>query len=207
MSVLRLSRWWMLLPAAAGLWLLWFAPAQAAGIDTGIAGSILLSLAAWGAVALTASAPRDTAAAMSPGETQAWIAFAFTLLIAAYLLRATDLLLAGDWLGDPLARRFGWRMAILVVAWVVVSAVVRMRTRGVEEDERDRAIQAIGISFAYGAVALSLIGYAVTLGLSPPERLAWVTPPAVANQMIFILLWGSIVDNAARGIAYWRDRR
>lgn len=207
MSPIRLSRWWMLLPAVAGLLLLWFAPARAAGIDTGIVGSLLLSLAAWGAVALTALAPRATAATMSPGETQAWIALAFTVLIAAYLLRATDLLMAGHWLDDPFARRFGWRIGILVVAWIVVSAVVRTRTRGVEEDERDRAIHAIGTSFGYGAVALCLIGYAVTLGLSPPERLTWVTPPAVANQMIFILLWGSIVDYAARGIAYWRDRR
>ena len=207
MSLMRLSRWWMLLPAAVGLWLLWFAPARTAGIDSGIVGSILLSLSAWGAVALTALAPRGTAATMSPGETQAWIALAFTLLIAAYLLRATDLLMAGHWLEDPNARRFGWRIGILVVAWIVVSALVRTRTSGVEEDERDRAIHAIGTSFGYGAVALCLIGYAVTLGFSPPERLAWVTPSAVANQMIFILLWGGIVGNAARGIAYWRDRR
>lgn len=207
MHVPRLSPWWALLPAGVGLWLLWLAPTRLAGFDTGIAGCILLSLSAWAAIALAAAAPRAAAATMSPGETQSWIAFVFCVLIAAYLLRATDLLMAGEWLRDAEARRVAVRIGILVAAWIVVAVLAGKRNRGVAEDERDRAVHAIGTSFAYGAVAMCLIGYAVTLGLSPPERLAWVTPPAVANQMIFILLWGSIVGYAARGIVYWRDRR
>lgn len=198
---------WMVLPLALlGLGLLWLAPARWGGMDTGIVGSVLVGLSAWLALAVVASVPASDRARFSPGEARAWIAFAFTLLLALELLRMADLLAAGWW--QPGMRPVLVHVGILVAAWIVVAALARSKLGGaVVEDERDRAIDAAGGSVGHAAMALCLIGVAVMLGLSPPERLAWVTPPVMATQMLFILLWSGVVDYATRGVLYWRDRR
>ena len=52
-----------------------------------------------------------------------------------------------------------------------------------------------------------VLGIAVMLGLSPPERLAWATLPMVAHLLVFAVVWGGLVEHAAMALMYWRDRR
>ena len=198
---------WKVLPSAViGLALLWLAPVRWGGMDSGIIGSVFVGLSAWLALAVVASVPASDQARFSPGEARAWIAFAFSLLLTLELLRMSDHLAAGWW--QPGMRHVLAHVGILIAAWIVVAALARRKLRGaVVEDERDRAIDAVGGSVGHVAMVLCLIGFAVMLGLSPPQRLTWVTPPVVATQMLFILLWSGIVDYATRGVLYWRDRR
>lgn len=47
----------------------------------------------------------------------------------------------------------------------------------------------------------------MALGLSPPEKLVWATPLAVANMLVFALVWSSLFEHAAAAVHYWRDTR
>ena len=98
-------------------------------------------------------------------------------------------------------------MAILVF-WAVIAAVLRGR-RGdvVTEDERDRAIDAKAEGWARGALTFCLVGLIAMLGLSPAGKLQWATPTMLALQLLFVLLWASLVRNAVVAAMYWRDRR
>ena len=51
------------------------------------------------------------------------------------------------------------------------------------------------------------LALAVTLGLSPVERLAWATHFMIANLLVFALMWGWLCEYVATAMLYWRDRR
>ena len=76
-----------------------------------------------------------------------------------------------------------------------------------EEDERDREIAARAAGWGRGALVLCLVGIAVMLGFSPPERLQWATHFMVANLLVFVLMWHCLVEYAATVAMYVRDRR
>ena len=74
----------------------------------------------------------------------------------------------------------------------------------VQEDERDRAVEAAADAWSHAALAFVIIGYAVLFGFSPPERLRWATPIVIANLLMFALVCSCFVGGL---VAVWRYRR
>lgn len=206
-----LPRWGfagLLAVAAIALWLLLAGPARVLGFDAGNAGMALLVATAWAALWAIQRMPRAGDDAVAPGEWRAWIGLGFMLAALAYSLAKADVLSAAPIFENPDARAVGRNIAMLVVAWIVLSAVLRGRSDGaVQEDERDREIERNASGWARGALTLCVIGVAVMLALSPSAKLAWATPPAIANLLVFALLWSSVVEHAVTAISYVRDRR
>lgn len=109
---------------------------------------------------------------------------------------------------NPDAGRVGRNVAMLAIAWMVLSNVLGARWRAkVQEDERDRAIEARAASFARTSLALYVIGLAVMLGFSPAEKLAWAPLPMVAHLLVIGLILSCMVEYGVTAVAYWRDRR
>lgn len=198
----------LLLVGACATWLLLAGPDRVLGIDAGNLGVFALITVSWVSLIAVSRLPLDgIETAISPGEWRAWIALAFTAVIAAYAL-----IHAGAFQGPPLwknpdAQRVGRTIALMVVAWVILFAVLRQRWHGrVQEDERDREIAAQATDWARGALVVFVVGIAVTFGFSPPERLQWASHPMIAHLMILGLLVSSLVEYAISAVSYWRDR-
>jgi uncharacterized membrane protein len=95
----------------------------------------------------------------------------------------------------------------LLVAWSVLSRVVASRWKDeVQEDERDREIARQASGWGRGALIVCVIGMAVTLAFSPPDRLLWASHMMIANLLVLALMWGCLFEYAATAVAYWRDR-
>ncbi len=199
----------LVIVASIALWLLLAGPATVLGIDTGNAGVALLMTAAW--VSLYAiSRMRDggIGQAVSPGEWRAWLAFGFTAAIAVYAIAHAAVFQGPPLYRNPDAGRVGRNVAMLAIAWMVLSNVLGARWRAkVQEDERDRAIEARAASFARTSLALYVIGLAVMLGFSPAEKLAWAPLPMVAHLLVIGLILSCMVEYGVTAVAYWRDRR
>ncbi|PKM09970.1 MAG: hypothetical protein CVV15_07345 [Gammaproteobacteria bacterium HGW-Gammaproteobacteria-5] len=194
--------------AVLALWLAFAAPEQILGIDTGKTGFALLVIVGWLALYVLHRMPGSASAPMiSPGEWRAWIGLLFMAQILGYLLWKSDVLINAPLLHNPHARAVGNHVAMLFIAWLVVSQVMKSRWRGeVQEDERDREIGRIAANWGSGALTLCVIGVMVTLGLSPAERLNWATPMMVAHMLLFALLWATLIEHAVAAIQYWHDR-
>ena len=196
-----------LLATAAGLWLVFWSPdSMIPALRYGL-GSLLLGFgvsqtAVQLAVRRQTSFEQNTSAA----EAKAWLSLCFVGAITVYLLVGAPVLATGPAVGE--AARIGTKLMAILVFWIVIAAVLRGR-RGdtVTEDERDRAIDAKAEGWARGALTFCLIGLIAMLGLSPAEKLQWATPTLLAFQLLFVLLWASLVRNAVVAIMYWRDRR
>lgn len=205
------ARWMfvvLLLVGACATWLLLAGPDRMLGIDTGPLGVAVLVAVAWTSlIAVSRLPPQGIEAAVAPGEWRAWIAFAFTAVIAAYAL-----VHAGAFQGPPLwqnpdAQRVGRTIALLVVAWLILFAVLRRRWQGrVQEDERDREIAAKAEEWGRGALTFGVVAVAVTIGFSPPETLRWASHPMIAHLLVLTLIFGVLFEYAYSVLAYWRDR-
>lgn len=196
-----------LLASAAGLWLVFWSPdSMLPALRYGLGGPMLglgtSQLAIQLAVGRHTSFEQDTSAA----EAKAWLSLFFIGAITVYLLVGAPALASGPPLGE--AARIGTRLMAILVFWIVFAAVLRGR-RGdvVTEDERDRAIDAKAEGWARAALTFCLVGLIALLGLSPAGKLPWATPTMLALQLLFVLLWASLVRNAVVAIMYWRDRR
>ncbi len=196
-----------LLATLAGLWLVFWSPdSMIPTLRYGL-GSLLLGFgvsqtAVQLAVRRQTSFEQNTSAA----EAKAWLSLCFVGAITVYLLVGAPVLATGPAVGE--AARIGTKLMAILVFWIVIAAVLRGR-RGdtVAEDERDRAIDAKAEGWARAALTFCLIGLIAMLGLSPAEKLQWATPTMLAFQLLFVLLWASLVRNAVVAIMYWRDRR
>lgn len=195
--------------ALVSLWLLFVGPQQILGLDTGHIGFVLMSVTAWGSLYGLYRWPRNELdTVISPGEWRAWIGTLFMAMLTTYMLAAAYVSKGASLAESPYAGRVGGNVAMMFIAWIVVYSVLEKRWQGqVLEDERDREINRIAGSWGSGALAACIIGIAVTLGLSPAEKLAWAKPPMIAHMLIFSLLWGALVQCAVTAIQYWRDRR
>lgn len=193
--------------AGVAFWLLLAGPKELLGVDPGGFGFGLLVLVAWGAVHGISAAPRtELDDAVSPGEWRAWIGVGFTLGVMAYLLLKADVIAGADDMRD--LGRIGRNIVLLLITWAVVGQVLQWRWKDkVLEDERDREIEVRAAGWARGALVFSVIGVAVTLGLTPAARLAWATPIMLAHLLVFALVWHSLVEYAVTALSYWRDRR
>jgi hypothetical protein len=207
-----LRRWritGLLAIAGLALWLLFAAPSKLLGVDTGQAGMALLITAAWGSLYAIHRLPRGALEkAASPGEWKALIGTAFMLAVIAYFLSKVHVFQDAPIWNNPGAKAVGRNLAMLLIAWVVLSGVIASRWKGgVEEDERDREIARHAVGWGRGALVFCIVGIAVMLGFSPPGKLQWATPLAVANLLVFALLWGCLAEYAASVVYYRRDRQ
>lgn len=198
--------------ALPALWLLLAGPERVLGFDTGKLGMALLVTAAWTSLLALSKLPRgEGEAAIAPGEWKAWIGTGFMLMAVAYFfLKLRMLGLGGDAYPHPHAPHMAAiarNLVMLLVAWIILSQVIAARWKGrVQEDERDREIEAKAEGWGRGALVSCVIGYAVLFGFSPPYRLEWATHSMVANMLVFALMWGWLVEYAATAAMYWRDR-
>lgn len=196
----------LLLLAGLALWLLMAGPGRVLGFDPGKLGMALLVGTAWVALyGVQYTALGEYEKAVSPGEWKARIGFGFLLIASLYFLGHLDALRSE---ADADARAVGRNLVMLLIAWAVLSSVIASRWKGqVQEDERDREIASRGSAWGRGALVFAVIALAVTLGLSPQERLAWATPRMMSHLLIFSLIWGGLFEHAAMAVQYWRDRR
>lgn len=193
------------LPAA---WLLLAGPGHVAGIDSGHLGMILLITATWTSLLALSKLPRgEGEAAIAPGEWKAWIGTGFMLLALGFLLSRFDAFVGAT--ADLQAARDVVRsLVMLLVAWLVLSRVLAARWHGaVEEDERDREIEARASGWGRTALVSALLVLAGLLGVSPPDRLAWATHFSIANLLVLALMLGWLVESAAAATMYLVDRR
>ena len=199
----------LVLAAGAGLWLLLTGPSEVLGIDTGNAGVALLVTVTWISLYAVGRMPNgDLDNAVSPGEWHAWIAFGFTAAIAAYAIANAHLFQGPPLWQNPDANRIGRNIALLAIAWMILSQVLNARWRHkVQQDERDRAIEASAVSWARAGLGVYVIGLALMLGFSPAAKLAWAPPPMIAHLLIVGLILSCLIEYGITALAHWRDRR
>ena len=199
----------LVMVAAAGLWLLLAGPSKVLGVDTGSAGVALLVTVTWVSLYAIGSMPNGGLDnAISPGEWRAWIALGFTAAIAAYAVANAHLFQGPPLWQNPDANRVGRNIALLAIAWAILTQLLQARWRGkVQEDERDRAIEAQASSWARISLSVYAIGLALMLGFSPAAKLAWAPPPMVAHLLVVGLVLSCLVEYGVTAVAYWRDRR
>lgn len=198
----------LVLVAALALWLLWAGPDQWLGVDTGNAGVALLVTVAWVSLYRISRLPRgELETLVSPGEWRAWVGLGFSAVAMFYFLAHVQVFQHGDAFSNPAAAAVGKRLALLLIAWIILSRVMGSRWKGVQEDERDRQIERSAAAWGRSVLTAGLIGLAVTLGFSPADRLQWASHFMLANLLVFVLICGHAVDYAVSVFLYWRDRR
>lgn len=208
---MSLQRWGLpglILVAGLGLWLLLAGPPKLLGIDTGNAGVVLLMGTVWISLYAIGRMPRGALdAAASPGEWKAWTGVAFMAIAIAYFVAKAHVFRDGTAWNNPDAGIVGRNLVMLLIAWTVLSSVMSSRWKGaVQEDERDREIAAQASGWGRGAMMFWVIGIALLLGFSPPEKLQWATHLMIANLLVSALMWGFLCEYAATAVYYWRDR-
>jgi hypothetical protein len=175
-----------------------------------LAGAWVVWYLLWATLQESAAAARadGAAAPVSPGEQRAWIGLVFTAAILVYYALRGSQMVAADGGMAPEASAIGKHIGMLVAGWLVVMRVLRKRWRDtVEEDERDRGIQACASSWARVGLSAFVLCIAVMFAFSPPDRLQWAVPMTVSNLMMTGLIASSLLEYAVIGVAYWRDRR
>lgn len=196
---------WLIAPAALGLWLIVAIPSRWHGLDTGSIGAGLLLVIAAAGLWLSGRIRDDGASPHSPGEQGRWVALVFTGLIGALMLAH-----AGTFAGARTIAELdgiGRPIAMLLVGWLILASIARRRPgAGVREDERDREVARAADAAAHVVLALAIVAIAVTLGLTPPARLAWASPIAIANLLMFALVAAAFVGHGAALWHYRRDR-
>jgi uncharacterized membrane protein YidH (DUF202 family) len=209
---MSLRRWGitgLLAVAGVAFWLLLAGPSKLLGVDTGQAGTALLVTVAWVSMYAVSRLPQgELDAAASPAEWKAWIGAGFMLVAVGYFLAKIEVFAAAKVLGDPDASAVARNLVLLLVAWTILSSVMASRWKGeVEEDERDRAIAARAAGIGRIALIVCVIGLAVTLGLSPAEKLQWANHFLVANLLVMAVMWGCLFEYVSGAVLHWRARR
>ena len=194
--------------ALPALWLLLAGPERVLGVDSGNAGMVLLVTAAWTSLLALSRLPRGEAErAIAPAEWKAWIGTGFMLVAMVFLATRAELFL-GPSADRHTAQGVVRSLVMLLVAWAVLSRVVAARWAGaVDEDERDREIALRASGHGRNALVVAGIALAVSLGFSPPDRLAWATHFGIANLLVFGLMLGWLVEYVATALMYLADRR
>lgn len=202
---------WIGLLAVAGLatWLLVAGPDRLLGVDTGNAGMVLLITTTWVALYAISRMPREGGeqAVVSPGEWKAWIGLGFMAVAIIYFLAHVQVFAAAGPFDNPDANRIGRNLVMLLIAWTILSSVLRSRWQGeVEEDERDRQITRQASGWGYGAMTSYVVALALMLGFSPADRLEWATHFMIGNLLVLSLMVACLFEHAAKAVLYLRDR-
>jgi hypothetical protein len=140
-----------------------------------------------------------------PGEPEReiWHGLASTSLIGAQI--ATALFLAGPALAlhSPQVHQLG-RTTWTLIAGAVASWFILHR-REVQRDERDRAIVTQANRVSGHVLAALIVVLAVTLGFSPPQRLAPMSHVFLAHLLLLTLVISSLVSHVLQLWGYRRD--
>lgn len=194
--------------AGLATWLLVAGPDTLLGFDSGNAGMVLLVTSTWVSLYLVSQIPRgDAELAVSPGEWKAWIGVGFTVAAIAYFLSHLQVFTHGGPGDNPEASIVGRNLVMLLIAWTILSSVLKSRWQGeVEEDERDRQITVQATGWGYGAMVTYVIGLALMLGFSPAPRLEWASHFMIGNLLVLSLMVACLFEHAARAVLYLRDR-
>lgn len=195
-----------LLALAAGLWLIFWPPALANdSLRYALAGPLVGVGSALAAIQVVLWRRTGLEHAVAPGEANAWVMLVFLGAVIAVSLGNADQFAGG--LSGQGAMHIGFKLGALVLFYVVLAYLLRLRQgTAILEDERDAEIKARAAGWGRGALIVSIIGLMVMLGFSTPAKLQWATPPVIAVQLWFALLWGWLVEYAAVAIFHWRDR-
>ncbi len=199
----------LLFVAGVAFWLLLAGPAKLLGLDAGNTGMVLLVAVAWTAMYAVSRLPAgELGQVASPAEWQAWIGTGFMLLAIAYFAAKLHVFSNGPIGASPDAAAAGRNLVMLLIAWTILSRVLRSRWQDeVQEDERDREIAVQAARWGRGALVVTVIGLAVLLGLSPAAKLPWATHLVVANLLVMALMWGYLSEYVASALYHLRDRR
>lgn len=210
----RALRYVVLIPLSAlAFYVLFVLPDIDLGWPGGLAmlgGAWLVWYLLWATVQESAAAATtdESAAPVSPGEQRAWIGLIFTVAILVYYALRSSQMVAADGSMAPEASAIGRHIGMLVVAWLVVMSVLRRRWHDtVEQDERDRQIEARAGGWARLGLSVFMIALAVMFAFSPLDRLAWANPMTISNLLMTGLIASCLLEYAVTGVAYWRDRR
>jgi len=200
----------LLLLAGAGLWLL-FVPGERWGIDYGMPGALLLLAGSW--LALWIGASRQQRAS---GEWIAWAGLCVSLAGLGYFVLRWPELMAGTgvharWvMANLMLLLIGW--ALLLQGWAgrwsspddpsarPWAASWHQHPHGAQIERE--AAESGRMALTFGLVCLALL-----FGFLPETRLAWVRPFLVANLLLFVLLWGWLVEYVMTLWLYRRYRR
>lgn len=193
--------------AGVASWMLVAGPSRLLGIDSGHLGMAMLVSTAWFALYAISRLPRDAIAQVSPGEWKAWVGLGFMVVAVGYFVSHLQVFTVGGPADNPHANRIGSHLIMLLIAWTVLSSVLKSRWQGeIEEDERDRQIAVRSQRWAHGAVSAYVIGLALLLAFSPADRLQWATHFRVGNLLVLGLMVASAIEHATRASLYVRDR-
>ncbi|NUO77388.1 MAG: hypothetical protein HOQ32_15425 [Lysobacter sp.] len=198
----------LLAVAGLSLWLLIASPSALLGFDGGKVGVALLVTTAWVSLWMLQRVPRSEFEGRAAlGEWRAWIGLGFMAVAVAYYLAKVQVFQGAEVWRNPEAGAVGRKLVLLLIAWAVLSQLLRSRWKGaVEEDERDREIARHAADWGHGALMFGTIGLAVTLGFSPASRLDWATPAMVSSLLVAALMACWLCEYAASAVYYWRDR-
>ncbi|MGH8077269.1 MAG: hypothetical protein ACREPE_08100 [Lysobacter sp.] len=194
--------------AGLALWLLVAGPAKLLGVDAGNAGMVLLIGTAWSALYAISRMPGGEIDQVSPGEWKAWAGLGFMLIAMIYFVSHLQVFAHGGPWDNPDANRIGRNLVMLLIAWTVLSSVLKSRWQGaVQEDERDRQIDAQAKQWGYSAISVYVVAFALMLGFSPADRLEWATHFMIGNLLVLSLMWACLFEYAAKAVQYARDRQ
>lgn len=193
--------------AAVAIYLLYFAPDHVAGIDAGIAGSLILLGAGWLTLYLWSRAKPVAGTAWSLGEQLATLSLGVTVAIAfLFILKLGE---AGWQVSrdDPAAYSLGRNVLLMLVLWPLLGAAIKARAgTAAIEDERDRDIAARAGSHAHIVLVIALVGLVLNLGFAGSGILAYATPFNVAHWLIGVLILSIVAENLSAVVQYRRDR-
>lgn len=205
MTRVRTRIFWLLAPVSLAFWLILVTPTHWIGVETTAIGTGLLLLTTWAGLWWSTRMPADPESEISPGEVRVWVALVFTAVIAAFLASSSGRILQAERIAD--LQGVGRTFAMLIIGWLIFSSILRQRARGgVQEDERDRDVERRAQGWAHMASCSLTIGLAVTLGLTPADRLEWARPIVISHLLIFLLVLSSLVGCVGSVWLYRRDR-
>lgn len=194
--------------AMFGIWLLSEHAKLTLGFDPGGFGTAVLSLVGCGVLlAMFRTGAPTLGKGIAPGEMRAWIGVAFMVALLGYFVSHLDLFVGVTSIQSTASQEVGRQMALLVIGWIVVSAIATsLRRDEIREDERDREIDRGSADLGRSAVVAMVMILAVLISFSPAERLEWATHVMIGVLLIVILMIGTLIENATSAVRYWRDR-
>ncbi len=205
MRALPSAAFWLVAPLALALWLLVATPSRWLGIDAGTLGAALMLATAWVGLWLASRIPDDEASALSPGEQKNWVALAFTGLVGMLMVLKADAFLNAESVAD--LKDFGRPLVMLLIGWIILGALLRNRFGPrIQQDERDMHVERIADSSAHTTLCIAIVAIAVTLGFTPRARIDGLSPLALANLLMFALVFASFVGHVVAAWRYRRDR-
>lgn len=201
---------WGLLPLAGVIvWMLSFGPDRLFGWDTGRIGMALAVGCAWALLHAVSRTPSEAlAASASPAEWKARVGAGITLVAVLYFVSKLHVFNDADIVRNPGANAVARNLAMLLVAWSVLSGALSARLKGaVEADERDREIAVRAAAWGRSALIVVIVGMAAMLGFTPVDLLGWATPLMIGNLLVLALMLGWLCEYAATLWCYAADRR